>query len=202
MNIKDLSNEALVEQLKDSFENDYFAELYNRFIPLYYKCMRTIRIEGYEVDDYLQEARIIWWSVIEKYDKNNSPYVANYFARVFENYLFNIRRDRQTQKRGGQVQMMSLQETIASDDFSDNVTYLEYHVKETTSIEDQIILQETVDAFIQSLTPLERIALCNRLLAEDNNIAHIAETLNTDKRSVENALARSRIKYKKYFKTQ
>ncbi|MBD3949053.1 sigma-70 family RNA polymerase sigma factor [Tuanshanicoccus lijuaniae] len=199
MNVKDLSNEVLIEHLKDSFENDCFAELYNRFMPLYYKCMRTIRIEGFEPDDYLQEARIIWWSVIEKYDKANSPYVATYFARVFENYLSNIRRDRQAIKRGGQVSFTSLQETSEFDDFSDNITYLEYYVKETTSIDEQIILQETVDAFINSLTHLERVALCNRLLEEDNNISHIAEQLHTDRRSVENALARCRIKCKKYF---
>lgn len=195
-----LSNEAIVHQLKyEGFDEQLFEELFYRFVPLYHKLKKQIRIADFEKDDYYQEARISLYQAINHYHPHQKSYFSSFFLTVYRNNLINHLRRQLSQKNLSNHDTLSLD--LTADHLDEN--HSGYNLadilnKNQEPIENQFFAKENFANFLQSLSSFERQVLYHRMIQEDNSSGHIAQVLGIKKRSVENALARCWKKSKDY----
>lgn len=195
------TNEELLILLKECFDEVVFDELLMRFLPLFKRSSQMIIIRDFEFDDYLQEARITLLYVIEKFDFSKQQFVAPYFAKAYENRLFNHRRNQMAQKRQQTESLISLNEPIKlNPQESSYLTYGDLIYEKSPSIDDVVIARDALDELAKKLSPFEKKVMGLRMTQGTYNTVEIAQLLNTDKRSVENALSRCRKKCKQYFR--
>lgn len=195
------SNEYLVIQLQKQFDEQIFEELFGRFMPLYRKQYQKYRINYFEFDDYLQEARLSLLKVIETYSASSKYYVASYYARIFENRLLNCLRHQSAKKRDYQNMTVYLEDMIeASSNGDTELTYSDLVCENKSDLIDIIIARDAFTHLMAELSELERKILGYRLMEEAYSVTEIAEKLAIDKKSVENALSRCRQKCKALLK--
>ncbi|EHJ56980.1 hypothetical protein HMPREF9318_01197 [Streptococcus urinalis FB127-CNA-2] len=80
---------------------DKFEEHFILVKPIVLKCKRKYHIKIWELDDWLQEGRIVLYSLLYKHRDliNDKGRLLVYFKTKFTNYLKDVLREQESQKR-------------------------------------------------------------------------------------------------------
>ena len=188
MEFQDLSNEQLVGMLQVEFNDAMFEELVRRFRPLIRHFRYVYAISYFEMDDYVQEARIVLQSALERY-QGESLYFAGFFKKVLKNHFINLGKQQSAQKRVNWRLCQSLEDEngIGKEEILDMHQLLP---------EDQLIVKETQHGYWTQLSALEQQvfhAFLNGLTADE-----IAIKVGEPVEKCRNALDRCRSKLKRY----
>lgn len=192
-----LSNEEIIVLLQESFNEKLFEELFSRFIPMYHKWMNQLPIISFDLQDYYQEARICLLKVINTFVCSEYHYVAGYFSKIYQNHLINIQRQYHAKKRQGEQNVVSIHESFTTKRVNETC-FEDIICEQGQDIFEIVATKEVLLKFICSLSDLESEVIRHKLCDEDNRACAIADKMQISVRSVENAIARFRIKLKKY----
>jgi RNA polymerase sigma-70 factor (ECF subfamily) len=141
---------------------------------------RSRSLNREDFDDLLQECLAHWLEVRQKVDPDpNDPPIA-YMARVVRNKLIDLARERESAKRRGDLDSVSLDEAVS--DSEDAPTFSEVVEAASGSQADDEDFLDPDDARIdlakamQKLTPHQR-RLCDLLIQHGFNVKEVAEQL-------------------------
>lgn len=87
----------LVQRAK--VDQDAYARLFERYLPLVYKTIRRYHLRDYAQDDWLQEARVALLNAIERFDSSAGSRFGSYYAMVLQSHLNSLLRQNFALKR-------------------------------------------------------------------------------------------------------
>lgn len=135
MNLKEMSNEELVEMFQNSRDERFFNELYNRNYRLItYTVSKRKEYDSIIVskDDYMSECCIAFYKAVEQYDINSPNKFTTVVARYMNNACKQVVRRNNMQKRVSPFEYVPIYSTVRKFDL-DSIT-----VEETISYENDI----------------------------------------------------------------
>ena len=101
------SNES-ISRSSEEFEAMFFK--YRPIVEIMYK---KYYLKDYDLDDWMQEGRIVFNKCLQAYDENRGTTLGVLFKRSFENRVCSLLRLQQAQKRKAQLNSSSLEEKIS-----------------------------------------------------------------------------------------
>lgn len=63
----ELTDRTLICQLQQSMDSSGLATLFDRYRPVLYRLQQTYYILGFEQDDWIQEARLVLYTAVQKF---------------------------------------------------------------------------------------------------------------------------------------
>lgn len=199
--------EELIEE-KDGFFNNYtdeelilmirsgddspFDSLFLRYRPLVKKLIHSYYLYGYENDDFFQEARVVFNSAIQKYDKDRGLSFGNYYKLMLKHHLFSLIRKDTAKKRRAAKFSESLEALIETGKFP-----LTSFSGKDFSFQETLEVKETIPEYFSSLSELEHQVFTLYLSSKGTDL--IAEELCCEELQVVHALDRCKRKMKQYF---
>lgn len=176
-----LSDEKLVNLIRLS-DDQAFEYLYERYLPKIRTMTYSFQGLGYDLEDLLQEATIGFFTAINVYDFKSSSF-STFCYICMRRMLVTLLRKNNRKKSLPETSVIYTDETLFNIPTFNNPE-LDYIAKEDFNRFKSRILKE--------LSVTEREVLYYYLLGF--NYKTIAERLNVDKKSVDNALQRIRRK--------
>lgn len=180
-NYNNLSDEKLVNLIRSS-DDQAFEYLYERYLPKIRTMTYSFQGLGYDLEDLLQEATIGFFTAINVYDFESSSF-STFCYICMRRMLVTLLRKNNRKKSLPETSVIYTDETLFNIPTFNNPE-LDYIAKEDFNRFKSRILKE--------LSVAEREVLYYYLLGL--NYKAIAERLNIDKKSVDNALQRIRRK--------
>lgn len=138
----------LLEAAK-SGDEEALRQLFRQYRPLVYSIRNKYSLRDFDDQDWLQEGMITFHECIQSFKPDLGTTLGTLFKRSFENHICSLIRKEYAYKR------KSNQQTIVIDSrmLQDNVELL---AKDNPL--EQLIIQEILDEWQISLTPLEKEA--------------------------------------------
>lgn len=186
-----LKDEDLITVIKSG---DYspFEILFQRYTPLVKNVIKDYYILGYERDDFIQEARIVFNKTILFYDKTRGHTFGNYYKLNLKNHLFSLIRKDMAKKRRIEKISESL-DSLLENGFSPQ--YIQNYTS-SMSFQEALEVKESIPQYFESLSDFEHqvfIRYLRNIPRED-----IAKEFNCETVKVINALDRCKRKMKQY----
>lgn len=158
-----------------------FTALFKRYLPLVRKLQRQYYFKQLDRDDWEQEAQIVCWKIIKKFDENNGATFGSFFKISLRNRAFDIlRREKKIE---------SVNQSFKQADEADNV--VDYS---RSRPDDCAICQTEVDEFLTYCSSFELSVF--DLITKGHTKTEMRRILNCDERSIDGALNRCRKKLK------
>lgn len=196
--IESATNEELVKLLQEDMTNDVFEELFQRFIPLFHKTRASCYIPGFQLDDYLQEGRIILYESVLTFDFDRKRFFASFFQLLYKNHIYNNLRQYGASKRGGFFKELALEVDNANQESDSSYNYLDIIASDQSYNPEQVILvREQTKDYFEQLSKFERRVLWFYL--ETHDLQGLAAKLDLDEVVVRNGLDRCRRKLRTAF---
>lgn len=173
---------------------------YSSFIQkLSYKYYRVLQNKGVELSDIMQECTLAFEQAIHHFNSNEGVCFYTFATSCMKKQLITTVRKYQREK------FQILNESISLDDgvsFEEETTLLNFIDNRQQNPLESMIEEEEYQLFlekvIKNLSWLEECVLTLRI--QEFNYHEIASVLDRDKKCVDNAVQRIRIKIKKYLK--
>jgi RNA polymerase sigma-70 factor (ECF subfamily) len=141
---------------------------------------RSRSLNREDFDDLLQECLAHWLEVRQKLDPDPNGRPMAYMARVVRNKLIDLARERESAKRRGDLDSVSLDETVSESDdaptFSDLVDAASSSQPGEEGSLDPDDARIDLAKAMQRLTPHQR-RLCELLIQHGFNVKEVAEQL-------------------------
>lgn len=192
-----MTNEEIVYYLKGNFDEDLFEELVERFMPTFIAYRSVYKVEGFSLDDYVQEGRIILLSVIDLFNPIESRYVAPFFKSIYRNHLIEFIRSQKALKRSSYYGKDLYIDAPFISEGGRDFSYTNYQLEDQklVPIWDQVHAMDAFsETYLNHLSPIEQEVL--KLSVEGNEDIVIAAKLKISITAVEAALWRARQKFK------
>lgn len=191
-----LSNEELVEKLKENYDGYAFKELYERFIPLFKSLAASHDIPTFELEDYFQEGRIVIHKAIGLYSIEKNAYFAGFLKMKYQHRLYNLLRHHCAAKRGGTTRPASLDHLINNDEDFEHMSGDNF-IKDNkiVSPEALVAIREKTNNYYIDLSDLEGKVMCCYL--DGLSIKETAEKLQVKETQARSAYDRCRQKLRK-----
>lgn len=172
-------------RLAASGDNDAFEEIAGRYAGLLECIASGFKVDGFDMNDLMQEALLVLYSVCRTYDEKNGASFKNYLSVCAKRRFISIlrRQNSQVKKTAGVVSYESLDNICEREDPRQNPEQRVY---------DRERFKELLERLQNELSDMERNVLTLRVAGM--SYSQIAEKLGISEKSVENALARLRRK--------
>ncbi|VTU60471.1 DNA-directed RNA polymerase specialized sigma subunit, sigma24-like [Lactobacillus acidipiscis] [Dolosigranulum pigrum] len=181
----------IVVLLLQQTEETIFEALQETCLPVILKRVKACYLRGFEHRDLLQEAYIVLWKILPKYNVRGNIRFRPYFKRCLQNYFNSLIRDQLADKRALNQSIYSL------DSIYERVgTELDHGDYADGQPEDQAIARETLARYRTGLSRLEKAVF--ELMMLDKSYDEMATILGKSQKKVRNACYRCRKKLKKY----
>lgn len=186
------SDEELIERLRkgESGISDYLMEKYKDFVK---KRARAMYLIGGETDDLIQEGMIGLFKAVQDYRPDREASFQTFASLCIERQLYSAVKNSTRQKHIPLNSYVSLSEEAETGSleglWSENPEALIIDRENTGSLEKQIS---------QTLSPMENKVLDYYL--KGYSYVQIAELMNKQSKSIDNALQRIRGKIRDYIK--
>lgn len=132
----------LIEGIK-SGDTEKFEELFKRYQFLALKVTRSYVVIDYDVDDLLQEARILFFQGIHEYKSERGMSFGNFYKLKLNHFFYNLIRRQNAAKRQGAKYCDSLdevQENSSDEDYR-------YSPQKEVTPEDIVLVQEDMSNY-------------------------------------------------------
>lgn len=179
----------LAQQAKAGNE-DALCELMRRYEPLVVSIQLNYYLKCYDMRDWIQEAYIVLWRIVHRFDVERTRAFGMYFKQALLNRRRDIHRGMSTQKRRLVVSVTSLKVPDG---------WLEMFANQEWRSPDDVVIvrQHVMKVLKKELSQLERgviLALVGGQTREE-----IMATFNLDKRQLHNATERIKRKIRQEF---
>ncbi|MCP0887261.1 sigma-70 family RNA polymerase sigma factor [Ligilactobacillus sp. WILCCON 0076] len=183
----------LIRNFKRFQTGDMFNELFTCYRPLVATCINYFKFSYLDIDDLIQEARIICYQTVMSYQNDMEITYGVYFKRCLLNQYHTLLRYENARKRGGKEKDVSLDnllkkkgEDILEDD------------KRTFGIEDFIVLNDILNRIPNFFSKIEFKVFQMHLIYEYTP-KEISEMLKIPLANVYNAIYRYKNKLNRMY---
>lgn len=181
-------DDLIIEQAKNGC-NDAFESLFKKYLPIVLAQKRKYDLRDLELDDWLQEGRIICYQSLEKFDSTKNVTFGLFFKINFERHAITLLRYQEAQKR----QINRVTDSLDSLNV-ENLTTASEDYKAKTSLE-YIFVRESLEGFSFHLSLFEK-SIFDCLLKGDN-LTEISKKLDVPPLKVRSGYCRLKQKIKK-----
>ena len=173
--------------------------IYKKYTPLIEKkskyYIRILKNNSLEIADLIQESYIILNNSINSYNEKEQTSFYTYFNNCLNNRMISILRSYQKEKNQILNNLIYLDNNLEEEELS-LINIIESNKEEPEKIlleeEKYSILYNTI---IDKLSPLEECVFILKI--ENFDYKEIADILDKDKKTIDNAIQRTKIKIKK-----
>ncbi|MBM6615182.1 sigma-70 family RNA polymerase sigma factor [Desemzia sp. RIT804] len=189
---KQLKDEDIILVIKSG---DYFPfeVLFQRYVPLVKKVVKDYYIQSFEMEDFIQEARIVFNKAIHLYDNTRGHTFGNYFKMNLKHHFFSLIRKDMAKKRRSEKISESL-EGLLENGFSPN--YIK-NFSGDLDFQKALEVKENIPKFFEYLSEFERQIFFRYLKNVDKE--EIAKEFTCEVIQVTNGLDRCKRKMKIFF---
>lgn len=187
----------LVLEAKKGCE-DSLEELFYMYRPIVFRLQGMYFLKDFDGDDWLQEGLICFYESLQRYNPKVGASIGIYFKRNFENRIKSHLRKQAALKRKGMVGAISW-EAMIEDEGPDAIRYTSYR-QWAPAADDQLVAEESLAAFSDSLSPLEECSFADFVLGTNAKVT--ARNLDTSTKRTNDALERARRKFFNCFHLQ
>lgn len=188
-NLSELSDEELIEKIKESDSQSAISELFGRYkTTLKTKC-RAFSSSRLDYEDLLQEGMIGLYTAIKNFNPvSGVPF--NFFAKVCINHqILTALRSNNRKKNEILNNSLSLNQTIGQESNSDHkVEFISLISSKSRNPENILLDTERYHIIKEHLSPLENQIFL--LFLDGYTYFDISKELKVTKKSVDNALQR------------
>ncbi|WP_412988711.1 sigma-70 family RNA polymerase sigma factor [Pediococcus siamensis] len=184
----ELSEEkALITKAK-SGDSASFERLFHQYAPIVIHIQKKYFLRGYDLDDWLQEGRIIFFNTIANYDPHRHITLGKYFRTNFQNRVYSLIRREMAFKRRSNLFCNSLE--AMKDDGSE---YERLFMTKHGGPHELAVLKEDCRQYQAELSDFE--AQVSHYFFSGKRPAEIAELLACEESRIANAISRCRSKF-------
>lgn len=186
-------NELLLTQAKIGC-SDAFEELFQKYVPIVLKQRSAYYLRDYDLDDWLQEGRIVCFQSLQRYNIKQDVTFGLFFKINFKRRVVTLLRHQEAQKRQiyHYTESLELQVDQLGEFFSKGVE----DRRASTSI-DYVFIRESLEDFSERLSKFEIKVYIYLLLGEGPE--GIASILNVPVSKVTSGYNRLKKKIKEQF---
>jgi len=183
-----------MEELKKALAGDpeAFDLLYKQYHPLVYKLAKKYYLKDYDLDDWLQEGRIVFHRSLQRFNDKKQLSVGQYFKVNFENRIRSLVRKQCAYKRITDTTSFSLDQKIEAR----GEAFMDCLGKEQVDPLATLIVQEKMADFPEFLSSFERATLQDYIKGEE--LEAIAEKQTIKVTTVRSAYDRAKKKMKHF----
>lgn len=129
-----------------------FDVLYQEYHPVVYKMAKKYYLRDYELEDWLQEGRIVFHRSLERFDEEKQLSIGKFFKLNFENHIRSLIRKQCAYKRISDTTSVSLDQKLEAR----GENFMDYLTVEQSDPLETLIIQEKLEEFPALLSPFER----------------------------------------------
>ncbi|MDO4903424.1 MAG: sigma-70 family RNA polymerase sigma factor [Limosilactobacillus sp.] len=190
INKKVSEEEVIVEEQVDEqvIATEEFADLFHQYMPLVRKLWQFYYVADLELDDWIQEASMVFLKVLKSYKGETREQLGGFFKQSLVNRILDLYRSRQANKRIPEGKLSAL-----TDDYNELVRDTKWGEPEDISF-----CQQCLRRLMEELSDFERDVLVS--LHQGYTTDELAEKMNCSKRKIQSSLSRSRMKLLKIMK--
>lgn len=180
--LRSVSDGELITKIIDG-DSLSFVVLFERYLPLIHKMGRQYYFQDVNKDDWEQEARIVLWRTIRRYNQSRGVAFSYYYKLNLRNHAYDLIRHENAAKRVHADQRVNIEGEECDNRLVD---------ANRCPPDDYAICKERMRGFWAACSPFEReiFTLIHRGLSSEQT----AELLKCDYRRVTSALDRCRRK--------
>lgn len=175
-------------------ESEAFRNLYQQYQPVVFKIQQKFFLKDLDQDDWHQEARIIFFLSLQRFDKARGITIGSFFRINLERHIVSLLRKQGAAKRQGTLMSTSLEQRI----IESGEDCLNHEGEQRNLFIQYIMIRETLKEFSDLLSFFESGIL--ELYLKGRGITEIAEIKCCSINKVKNGLSRIRVKFKKEFR--
>lgn len=191
-NYKDYNDYELVYLAQEKNE-DAIEILYKKYNPIMYKkCKKYLPfLKGVELEDLIQDCYIVLDNAIKCFNQDNTTTFYTFITICLDRYLVN------TYKRNNNTKNKLLNESLPLDSLKEEEFSLIDLIEDNTNnpeleLNSELELTELYNKIISKLTDLEECVFVLKI--QNFNYKEIAEILDKDSKSIDNAIQRVKTK--------
>ena len=185
--------EQLIMRAKKG-EKDAFEELFIKYKPIVYKLAKEYYIQGFDMDDWLQEASIVCYHSLESFDNSKGFSFGSFFKVNFKRHIISFIRHQNAQKRTLDRTAISLENML----YEHGESCLKIEKADVVDSFEYVYIREELEAFIFQLSNFEREVF--HLYVKGYNKKEISHDLVCQLCRVNNAMDRVKRKLKQHLK--
>lgn len=167
-----------------------FDRLYRQYCPIVYKMRKKYYLRGFDLDDWIQEGRIIFYKSIERYDSQQNTSIGRFFKMNLENHIKSLVRKQCAIKRTIDATSVSLDQKIESQGES----FFNEMSLASDDVLDQMIIREKLEELPITLSQFEKTTFQEYMCGK--NLAEIAEEKKVNECTIRSAYDRAKKKIK------
>ncbi|MGO3196578.1 sigma-70 family RNA polymerase sigma factor [Vagococcus salmoninarum] len=175
-------------------ESEAFRNLYQQYQPVVFKIQQKFFLKDLDQDDWHQEARIVFFLSLQRFDKDRGITIGSFFRINLERHIVSLLRKQGATKRQGTLMSTSLEQRI----IESGEDCLNHEGEQRNLFIQYIMIRETLKEFSDLLSFFENEIL--ELYLKGQTISEIAEIKCCSINKVKNGLSRIRVKFKKEFR--
>lgn len=174
--------------------SDAFEEVFNKYKPIVFLMRKQYFLKGFEMDDWLQEGRIVCYQSLKKFQETKGVTFGSFFKINFERYVFSLLRRQEAYKR----RVDKVSEPLDYDIESKAEFYYRRVDRQALLHIDYIAIKENISDYNANLSLLENNVLLLYLSGKD--FLEIGEELEIKPSAAKYAYDRSKRKFKQFLK--
>lgn len=183
----------LIAALLQRTTNITFETLQSTCLPVTLRQVRQCYLRGFEHRDLLQEANIVLWKLIDRYDIKNRLRFRPFYKRCLINHFNTLVRDQLADKRALNQSVYSLESV-----YEHIGVELDHGDYADAQPEDQVIAREALASYRVGLSTFEKKVF--RLFLDHQSYEDMSDQLDATETQVRDACYRCRKKFKKILK--
>ncbi|MGX6962871.1 sigma-70 family RNA polymerase sigma factor [Vagococcus xieshaowenii] len=169
---------------------DAFEKLFIKYRPVVYKLYAEYYIQGFELEDWLQEGQIVCYNSLSSFDLSKGNSFGSFFKMNFKRHIISLIRHQNALKRTIDFNSVSLEATLAEQG--------DYCLMKDDSMivnaTDFVHVKDRLETFVIRLSKFEREVF--KEYVEGSEAKDIATNLVCNVDRVNNALDRIKKKLK------
>lgn len=151
--MQQLADLQLIELIQTQGDSLAVQELFSRYRPVMLRLKQHYYLPGHDLDDWEQEARLVLWSVVLKFNGERSSSFGAFYKLNLTHRVYDLIRQSQAKKRN--AQLLSFESNWAY--FADTL------VDHRTQVGDSVALRAVFRELFEQLSKTERLVLVELL---------------------------------------
>lgn len=188
-----MSDDELIQLIKNGNE-ELFDIIFQRYYILAIKTIKDFYLKSYELEDLLQEARMVFLKVIHTYDSEKGHTFGNFYKLNLKHHIFSLVRKDMAKKRRLEKNAESLEGLLEK---KEHMQHYILHGKEQLPTVELLQVREKLVDYQETLSKFEQRVFLNYI--HHMEVEEIADKLECDLVQVKNALDRCKRKMKHLF---
>lgn len=186
----DKKNDVMLSRAKYGC-SESFDKVFEKYVPIVLKQRNAYYLKGYDLDDWLQEGRIVCFQSLQKYNMTQDITFGLFFKINFKRHIISLLRRQEAKKRQIDRHTESLEAQV--DHLGEQFSKYNKDERAETSIQ-YIFVRETLEDFSNQLSKFETQIYIYVLLGK--SFDEIASLMEVPSKKVKGGFNRLKMKIK------